>query len=70
MKTYLINIADANSTKVLDVLKTLVDQNLIELKEYNAPAMNASDDQIDEMIDESELGPYYTEEEARRILKI
>lgn len=70
MKTYLINIAEANSEKVLEVLNSLADQNLLEMKVYNTPAVNASDDQIDEMIDESELGPYYTEEEARRILRI
>jgi hypothetical protein len=71
MKTFLITILnEAESSKVMNVLNDLVEQKLIEMKEPTEEAVSPSDEQVHEIIDESELGPYYTEEEAKDILKL
>ncbi|CAG5003402.1 hypothetical protein DYBT9275_03144 [Dyadobacter sp. CECT 9275] len=71
MKTFLLTILpDADSAKIMNILQDLVDQKSIELKTYSQQPVSASEEQIDEMIDESELGPYYTEQEAKDILKL
>ena len=70
MKTLLVNILnEADTQKVMHILNDLADQKLIEIKQAGNP-VSPSYDQIEEMIDESELGPYYSEEEARNILRL
>lgn len=69
MKTFQINILSENDVdKVLNVLKGLVHADLIEIKNYNDIAVSPSNDQLEEIIDESELSSFYTPEEVRDIL--
>jgi len=71
MKTFQITISnEADSQKVMDVLYDLQSRNLIEIHEPTVAAVSPSYEQIEEMIDESELGPYYSEEEAKAILHL
>ena len=71
MKTFLINVSDdSNSQKVMQILNDLVDQKLITYQEHSTQAVSPSYEQVEEIIDESELGPYYTEEEAKEILHL
>ena len=71
MKTYqLIIPAERNEDKVMSLLNELVVQNAIELKQVNNYAVSANEEQIEEMIEEAALGPYYTDKEARKILNI
>ncbi|WP_025762500.1 hypothetical protein [Dyadobacter tibetensis] len=71
MKTYqLIIPADRNENKVMQLLNGLVDENIIELQQINNYAKSANEEQVEEMIEEAALGPYYTDKEARRILNI
>ena len=71
MKTFQITISkEADLQKVMDVLQDLQNQKLIEIKENVGFAVTPSYEQIEEMIDESELGPYYSEEEAKSILHL
>ena len=69
MKTFQIAILkEADNQRVTDLLQDLQRQNLIEIKQIVEASVSPSHEQIEEMIDESELGPYYSEEEARGIL--
>ncbi len=54
----------------MQLLNGLVDENIIELQQINNYAKSANEEQVEEMIEEAALGPYYTDKEARRILNI
>lgn len=71
MKTFQINILSDNDTeKVMTVLNEMADTGLIEIKNYNWAGVAPNNDQLDEIIDESELAPYYSAQEVREILKM
>ncbi|WAC11412.1 hypothetical protein [Dyadobacter pollutisoli] len=71
MKTLQITIlTETDSEKVMHVLQELQDQKLIEIHEVKTATAPPSYEQIEEIIDESEIGPYYSAEEARAILKL
>lgn len=71
MKTFQITVlTETDYDKVRQILQDLELQKLIEFKETAHAAAAPSDEQIDEIIDESELGPYYSEEEAKSILHL
>jgi hypothetical protein len=74
MKTFLIKVlSDSNNTMVTSMLKKLVSDKVIEFEETIPPAGKGSpisEEQSREMIDQAELGPYYTTQEAKNILKI
>ena len=77
MKTYQIKIMnDTEQESVENILRDLVQKGTIEFNEVtasqeeNAKPHAATEDQIEEIIDESEIGPYYSEKEAKDILKL
>ncbi|WP_221391509.1 hypothetical protein [Dyadobacter sp. NIV53] len=71
MKTYQLSILNGqDSDKVMNVLSGLVIAGMIEIKENVESAAAPSYDQMEEMIDESELAPYYSEQEVRNILHL
>lgn len=71
MKTFQINIlSDDDTEKVMTVLNEMAEKGLIEIKNYNWAGVAPNNDQLDEIIDESELAPYYSAQEVRDILKM
>ncbi|MDQ6477960.1 hypothetical protein [Dyadobacter sp. LHD-138] len=71
MKTFQINIlSEIDTEKVMTVLDGMVQAGLIEIKNYNWTGVAPNNDQLDEIIDESELAPYYSAQEVRDILKM
>jgi len=71
MKTFQITVSnEADMQKVTDVLREMQRQKVIEIHEQTVAPVAPSYEQIEEMIDESELGPYYSEEEAKAILHL
>jgi len=76
MKTYQIKIlADQDETTVLNILTDLANKGTIEFSEGSLQHTEnkreeASEDQVQEIIEESELGPYYSEKEAKDILNL
>ena len=71
IKTFQINILSDNDTeKVMTVLNEMAQTGLIEIKNYNWAGIAPNNDQLDEIIDESELAPYYSAQEVRDILKM
>lgn len=77
MKTYQIKILnDTEQESVENILRDLSQKGAIEFSEItssqeeNAKPHAATEDQIEEIIDESEIGPYYSEKEAKDILKL
>lgn len=69
MKTFQLTILKDND-EVLRVLNELVAKQLIEFKETTDDVVAPSEDQVQEIIDESELGPYYSEKDAKDILNL
>ena len=77
MKTYQIKILnDTEQKSVENILHELVQKGTIEFNELTVPQEEnakphaATEDQVDEIIEESEIGPYYSEAEAKDILKL
>ena len=75
MKTYQIKVlADSDIEMVKNLLNDLVHKGTIEFSEAGIAeteeAEPASEEQIQEIIEESELGPYYSEKEAKEILNL
>jgi acetolactate synthase regulatory subunit len=76
MKTYQIKIlANQDEPTVLEVLTVLAKKGIIAFSESTSELQDnkrteASADQVQEIIEESELGPYYSEKEAKDILNL
>jgi len=76
MKTYQIKIlTETEQENVENLLNDLALKGTIEFDEITVPqddqkSVPASEDQIEEIIDESEIGPYYSEKEAKDILNL
>lgn len=76
MKTYQIKVlADQDETTVSDILTDLANKGIIEFsagspQQAENKRQEASEDQVQEIIEESELGPYYSEKEAKDILNL
>ena len=74
MKTFLVKVLrDADQGMVTAMLKKMAAEKTIEFEEtilnFSEPE-SATEDQVQEIIDESELGPYYSEKEAKDILNL
>lgn len=76
MKTFQIRVNnEADEELVAKLLESLAAKGIIEFEyehsrgDYKKTAP-ASEEQVQEIIDEAELGPYYSEEEAKNILKL
>lgn len=75
MKTYQITIlADTEVENVTKLLSDLAKKGIIEFSEGNVSEknepVNATEDLVQEIIDEAEIGPYYSDEEAKKILNL
>lgn len=80
MKTYRVKAArESEETLVLEILQNLERKGTIVFDEEqpNAGASGSSkaatpatEEQVQEIIDEAELIPYYTEQEAKKILHL
>jgi hypothetical protein len=76
MKTFHIKaVKDSDQELVLKILETLERKGMIVFQEHNADASPkkstpATDEQVQEIIDEAELSPYYSEKEAKDILNL
>ena len=75
MKTYQIKVlADSDIEMVQNLLNDLVHKGTIEFSEAGIAeteeAEPASEEQVQEIIEEAELGPYYTDKEAKEILNL
>ena len=76
MKTFQVKVlTQKDEALVENLLKDLAQKGSIEFSE-NAPESAdeklhpASENQVQEIIDESEIGPYYSEKEAKDILNL
>ena len=79
MKTYRVKAArESEELLVLEILQNLERKGTIVFEEeqpdaaHNRPkaATPATEEQVQEIIDEAELMPYYTEQEAKKILHL
>ncbi|WP_439558849.1 hypothetical protein [Dyadobacter sp.] len=75
MKTYQIQVNDTDNALVTKILQTLEQRGLITLHvdnqiEHHEKATPATEEQVQEIIEEAELGPYYSEKEAKNILNL
>jgi len=71
MKTSQITIlTEKDADKVLNVLNGLGAAGMIKIIENATNTVPPSYDQVEEMIDESELSPYYSEDEIKQILHL
>jgi len=71
MKTLKITIlTEQDYQKVTLVLQELQNQKLIQIHSNESTPLILSHEQMEEIIDESELGPFYSEEEAKAILHL
>jgi glyoxylate carboligase len=72
MKTFSVKVLeDSNVEKVANLLQQLALENVIEYQQImEDEAEPATEDQIQEIIDEAELAPYYSEKEAKKILNL
>lgn len=75
MKTFKITVQqEANHIKVMELLQKLALEGIIEYQESTGDDSQephaATENQVQEMIDEAELGPYYSEKEAKQILNL
>lgn len=71
MKTFQLTIlTEKDADKVMNVLNGLVVAGMINLTENVENAVAPNFDQVEEMIDESELSPYYSEEQVKDILHL
>lgn len=71
MKTFQLTIlTEKDADKVMNVLNGLIVAGMINLTENVENAVAPNFDQVEEMIDESELSPYYSEEQVKDILHL
>lgn len=76
MKTFHIEVArESEEELITKILENLQQKGMIHFSETNGGEANdhpvaASDEQVQEIIDEAELGPYYSEKEAKNILNL
>jgi len=73
MKTYRIKaVRESDEEQILNVLQDLQKQGVIVFEEEHPSKEStpATEEQVQEIIDEAELGPYYSEQEAKRILHL
>ena len=76
MKTFQVKITRQSETEVIEkVLENLQLRGLIEFEEINNAGRfdkttPATEEQVQEIIDEAELAPYYSEKEAKDILNL
>ncbi len=80
MKTYRVKaVRELEEELVLDILQNLQRKGTIVFEEEqpdgkqqatSKEATPATEEQVQEIIDEAELGPYYSEQEAKNILHL
>lgn len=81
MKTYRVKaVRESEENLVLDILQNLQRKGTIVFEEEQPDgkregsrpkeAAPATEEQVQEIIDEAELGPYYSEQEAKNILHL
>jgi ribosomal protein S19E (S16A) len=76
MKTFHIEVArESEEELITKILENLQQKGMINFTESNGSqarneAVSASEEQVQEIIDEAELGPYYSEKEAKNILNL
>lgn len=76
MKTYRVKTVGKSDTELVEnVLRSLQQKGIIVFEEENAAGSPketapATEEQVQEIIDEAEIGPYYSENEARKILNL
>jgi hypothetical protein len=79
MKTYRVKaVRETEENLVLDILQNLQRKGTIVFEEEHfegksnrsKEATPATEEQVQEIIDEAELGPYYSEQEAKKILHL
>jgi hypothetical protein len=81
MKTYRVKaVRESEENLVLDILQNLQRKGTIVFEEEqpdgkregsrSKEATPATEEQVQEIIDEAELGPYYSEQEAKNILHL
>jgi hypothetical protein len=76
MKTFKVKVLkDSEDEMIQKVLETMERRGAIQFEEIIAGAGSekttpATDEQVQEIIDEAELVPYYSEKEAKEILKL
>lgn len=63
-------LKEQDSQKVMQLLQELQNKKLIQIQDNESTPLILSHEQIEEIIDESELGPFYSEEEAKAILHL
>lgn len=74
MKTYRVKTVGKSDTELVEsVLRSLQQKGIIVFEEENTGPKEtapATEEQVQEIIDEAEIGPYYSESEARKILNL
>lgn len=75
MKTYRVKaVHESEEQLVLEILQNLQREGTIVFEEVqpdrSKAATPATEEQVQEIIDEAELIPYYTEQEAKKILHL
>jgi len=76
MKTYQIKILTETEQENIEnflndlALKGTIEFDEITVSQDDQKSVPASEDQVEEIIDESEIGPYYSEKEAKDILNL
>jgi len=76
MKTFQVKIlAEKDEASIENLLKDLAQKGAIEYSEDESDSVDeklhsATENQVQEIIDESEIGPYYSEKEAKDILNL
>ncbi|SKB56474.1 hypothetical protein [Dyadobacter psychrophilus] len=76
MKTFHIEVTNESEEELITkILENLKQKGMIDFTEQhqdspNSKAVPASEEQVQEIIDEAELGPYYSEKEAKNILNL
>lgn len=76
MKTYRVKaVRESEEQLVLEILQNLQRKGTIVFEEEHPEksakaATPATEEQVQEIIDEAELMPYYTEQEAKKILHL
>jgi len=76
MKTYQIKILTETEQENIEnflndlALKGTIEFDEITISQDDQKSVPASEDQVEEIIDESEIGPYYSEKEAKDILNL
>lgn len=76
MKTFHIEVTNESEEELITkILENLQQKGMIKFSEAHVngssyTSVPASEEQVQEIIDEAELGPYYSEKEAKNILNL